>query len=67
MPVNVKPLMQVIDPWQNVEYPPVIRRGKGNHQFMVDFPISASIYRAFSIAMFDYQRVRRWSSEIFKE
>ena len=28
-----------------------------NPPFMDDFPIETSIYRGFSIAMFDYQRV----------
>ena len=54
MPVNVKPLMQVIDPWQNAEYPPVIKRGKGNHPVIVDFPITVSFYRALSFAIKEY-------------
>ena len=41
-----------------IDYRRVIKHGnEQNHSFMKDFPIEASIYRGFPIAMFDYQRV----------
>ena len=40
-------------------YPPVIKHGVlENGPFINDFPIQTSIHRVFSIAMFEYRRVR---------
>ena len=41
-------------------YPPVIKHGwLENGQFIGDFPNKTSVDKGFSVAMFDYQRVRK--------
>ena len=43
-----------------------IKHGNGNSPFIVDFPMKISIFRCFSNAMFDYQRVISISWIIFQ-